>query len=182
MKKVIDVNIGHSNFSIEEDALIELRSYLSKIENSILDVNDRKEIMEDIEMRIAEIFLKDIKTKNQVVNSQMVGDVIKCIGDVEPINNTENTENKSETKYKMKKLYRNPDDKRITGVCGGIAAYFDIDSTIVRAIFVIAGLFYGTAFLVYLVLWLVMPEADTTVKKLRMRGEAINSENLKKNS
>ena len=56
-----------------------------------------------------------------------------------------------------KKWYRSRKDKMIGGVAGGLAEYFDIDPTIVRLLFV-AGLFMGAGFLVYIVLWIVVPE------------------------
>ena len=183
MKTVIDINIGRANFIIDEDALSELRAYFGKLENSIQNEDDRKEIMEDIEIRTAEIFQKNIRSPKQVVTSEMVREVIDCIGEIDPIEENTNSENdyKQETKNKMKKLYRNPDDKKIAGVCGGIAAYFDVDSTFIRAAFVIAGLLYGSALIAYIILYLIMPNADTTIKKMRMRGEAITPENLKNN-
>jgi phage shock protein C len=59
----------------------------------------------------------------------------------------------------MKKLYRSRTDKKIAGVCAGIAEYFDIDPTIVRIIFVILLLPGGFPGLIpYLILWIVIPE------------------------
>lgn len=183
MKTVIDINIGRTNFIINEDALIKLRSYFTRLENSIQNINDREEIMEDIEIRTAEIFQKNIKSSKQVVTIEMVNEVIECIGEIDPLaeGTDDDTEYKHETKHKMKKLYRNPDDKKIAGVCGGIATYFDVDSTFVRAAFIITALLYGSALVAYLILYIIMPDADTTIKKMRMRGEAITPENLKKN-
>lgn len=58
-----------------------------------------------------------------------------------------------------KRLYRSRTDKSIAGVCGGLAAYFGIDPTLVRIIFVILTLMGGPGLLLYVVLWLIMPEA-----------------------
>lgn len=59
----------------------------------------------------------------------------------------------------MKKLYRSTTDKKIAGVCGGIAQYLNIDSTVVRVVFILLLLPGGLPGLVpYLVLWIVMPE------------------------
>lgn len=57
-----------------------------------------------------------------------------------------------------KKLYRSNKDKKIFGVCGGIAEYFDIDSTIIRLIFIFFVLCVGTGVLAYIIAALVMPE------------------------
>ena len=53
---------------------------------------------------------------------------------------------------------RSRNDKMIAGVCGGIARYFNVDTTIVRLLFVLAVFLGGASPLIYLVLWLVMPE------------------------
>lgn len=58
-----------------------------------------------------------------------------------------------------KKLQRSRRDKKIGGVCAGLADYFDLDPTIVRVIWFLAVFFAGTGFLVYMVLWIVLPLA-----------------------
>ena len=50
-------------------------------------------------------------------------------------------------------------DKKLAGVCGGLARYFDIDATLVRVVFVLLALFSGGGVLLYIILWLVMPES-----------------------
>jgi phage shock protein C len=61
-----------------------------------------------------------------------------------------------------KKLMRSTTDRMVAGVCGGLAEYFDIDATLVRVLFVIVTLFGGSGILIYLVLWIVMPEQPAT--------------------
>ncbi len=58
----------------------------------------------------------------------------------------------------VKKLYRNPRDKKIAGVCSGIADYLSVDVTVVRILFLIALLCCGTGLGVYLIIWLLAPE------------------------
>lgn len=60
----------------------------------------------------------------------------------------------------MKKLYKSSVDKKLCGVCGGFAEYFNIDSTIVRLLFMIFVLFVGTGILAYFIAALVMPNRD----------------------
>ena len=60
----------------------------------------------------------------------------------------------------MKKFYLSDTDKKIGGVCGGIAQYFDIDPTLVRIIWVIAFFLYGLGLLPYLICWLVIPREN----------------------
>ena len=61
---------------------------------------------------------------------------------------------------KKKKLYKSNNDKKLCGVCGGLADYFDIDSTIVRLIWIFLVLCVGTGILAYFVAALIMPEKD----------------------
>jgi len=111
--------------------------------------------------------------------------------------------------YTGKRLYRNPDDKIIAGVAGGIAAYFNKDAKTIRLIFsiplllillkVLFGIFSapffhpgvvfpiafgsltGTFVLAYIILWIVLPEANTEYQKMEMRGEKIDVNRIKKN-
>lgn len=57
-------------------------------------------------------------------------------------------------------LYRPNDDRMLAGVCGGIARYFSIDATLVRAAWVLFTLLGGSGLLAYLIAWLVMPDAN----------------------
>jgi len=79
----------------------------------------------------------------------------------------------------MKRLYRNMDDRILGGVCSGLGAYVNLDPVIVRVIFVIATL-SGISILVYLIMWIVIPPALTTAKKLEMQGDPVNIENIEK--
>lgn len=184
MKKVVEVNIGGVNFTIEDDAYIQLKAYLARFE-STLPADEAKEIMEDIEIRVSELFQKEIKYPNQVVDEKIVDSVIKCLGEVDSSEaQAENKTNSSNTfnQKKMrseKKLYRNPDDKKIAGVCSGLAEYFNIDVTLMRIIFVVVLFGYGATLLVYIVLWIAMPEAITRSQKMEMRGESVTAENIK---
>jgi phage shock protein PspC (stress-responsive transcriptional regulator) len=62
-----------------------------------------------------------------------------------------------------KKLMRSSTDKKIAGVCAGLADYFDLDPTIVRVIWFLAVFFAGTGFLAYIILWIVLPLAPAGV-------------------
>lgn len=75
-------------------------------------------------------------------------------------------------------MYRDPDNRIIGGVCSGLASYWHIDPAIVRIIFVILAIFGMAGVLIYLILWIVLPEAGTVAQKLEMRGEAVNFSNI----
>lgn len=185
MKKVIDITIGKVVFTIEDDAYARLEAYLKSFEASLPNDKEREEIMEDIELRIAELFQKESKFDRQVIDLKIVESVIACLGEVENNESEKITKNsQSNTQNKMnttaKKLYRNPDDKKVAGVCSGIAAYFDLDPTVIRLLLVIFVLCGGSGILAYIILWVIMGEADTVAKKLEMRGEPVTAENIRK--
>lgn len=185
MKKVVDITIGRVVFTIEDDAYARLEAYLKSFEESLPNDKDRAEVMEDIELRIAELFQKESKFARQVIDLKIVESVISCLGEVESKGSTntnsdysQSTVNQNQMKS-SRKLYRNPDDKKLAGVCSGLAAYFDIDPTIVRLLFVILLISGGSGVLAYIIMWVVMEEADTVAKKLEMRGEPVTAENIK---
>ena len=84
MKKVIEVSIGGINFTMEDDAYYRLKEYLRRFEETISDKKEAREVMEDVEARVAEIFQKEMKFSNQVVDMKLVQVVIDHLGEVEP--------------------------------------------------------------------------------------------------
>ncbi len=76
-------------------------------------------------------------------------------------------------------MYRDPDNRIIGGVCSGMAAYWSIDSWIARVIFIILAMPGGLGIFIYIVLWIVLPEAKTTAQKIQMKGEPVNIHNIK---
>lgn len=82
---------------------------------------------------------------------------------------------------KLKKMYRNPDGKVIAGVSSGIAAYFAVDVAVVRLLFVIFTFVGGTGLLVYIILWIILPEAKSVTDRVQMEGEPITLSNIESN-
>lgn len=193
MKKIIEVSIGSINFTMEDDAYIRLKEYFKRFESTIHDKEEAREVMIDVEARVAEIFQKEIKYSNQVVDMKLVQSVIDRLGDVDPVeNNDSNTSSKAQSSTKTqdnsnqeytkgnKRLYRDIDSKKLGGVASGLSAYTGIDVTIIRVLFVVLSFAYGSAFLAYIILWFVMPKAQTVSQKLEMRGYAQTAENIRK--
>lgn len=182
MKKVIDVSIGAINFTMEDDAYFSLKDYLKRFESTIPDKEEAREVMEDVEARVAEIFQKEMKYSNQVVDKQLVEIVIEYLGEVEPEKFNTYNSNTNDQQYTTgeKRLFRDTDEKMIAGVCGGLAAYLGMDVTIVRILFVAVFFFYGSALLAYIILWIVSPKATSVAQKLQMRGFAPTAENIRK--
>ena len=87
-----------------------------------------------------------------------------------------------EEDHKMKKMYRDPDDRVLGGVASGLAAYFGTDVTLIRVLFVISIFIgFGTGFLVYVILWIILPEATGVTDKVQMKGEPVTLKNIESN-
>ena len=178
MKKVININVGGISFTIEEDAYNNLKNYLDYFESTIPDKSEAKEIMEDIEARIADIFRETIKYNYQVVDAKLVDKIIAQMGQPE----SEPVKPKEQPRYDTKphkRLYRSLEEHMVAGVCGGIAIYFGIDPTIMRIATLIGLIFGGLSIWVYIILWIVVPQATTIAEKLEMRGEPVTAENIR---
>lgn len=183
MNQTLTVNISGIVFHIEVDAYDTLKNYLNKIKSYFNNSEEREEIMLDIESRIAELFSGMMSEKNQVSTASDVENVINVMGKPEQYitEDEEQTQSFSNETYVKsdKKLFRNPDDRILGGVCSGLGAYIGLDTVWVRLFFV-AAFFLGFGLLTYIILWIVMPEAKTASDKLKMKGEPINIQNIGK--
>lgn len=179
MKKTIPTTLAKILFYIEEDAYIRLSNYLDSVKLHFSSYPDHVEIIADIENRIAEQFLEN-QNKNNVVTIEDVEKLIVSMGNVEDFNDEESPSKNSNIKkeYTGKKLFRNPDDVMIAGVASGLGAYLGIDTSIMRIIFVLVVFLGGSGVLIYIILWLVVPEAKTSTEKLQMRGEPVTLESV----
>ena len=182
MKKVIDVSIGGINFTMEDDAYFRLKEYLKRFEDTIPDKQEAREVMEDVEARVAEIFQKEMKFSNQVVDMNLVQIIIDHLGEVEPPQSSSEEKQEYDEGYTKgeRRFYKNVDDKMIAGVCSGLATYLGVDVTIIRVLLVILFFVYGTGLLAYIVLWIVAPKATTIAQKLQLRGYAPTAENIRR--
>ncbi len=180
MKKTIPITLSGTLFHIEEDAYNRLSLYLSSIKSHFAEYPDNIEIIADIENRIAEQFLEN-GNKDKIVTIKNVESLILSMGNVEDFSDGENPKDKlkaSEGEVKKKKLFRNPDDIIVAGVASGLAAYFGIEPIIVRLLFVLIVLMGGSGILIYIILWLIMPKANTSTEKLQMRGTPVTLESV----
>ncbi|MEA1886501.1 MAG: PspC domain-containing protein [Bacteroidota bacterium] len=179
MKITVSINIGGMAFHIDEDAYTELKIYLRSLDRYFAKEASSAEIMADIEARIADLLRSKINDYKQVVTLQDVREVINTLGTPEDISDDSGStyERLSGTAYR--RMYRDPDNRIIGGVCSGMAAYWRIDPWIVRLIFIIISLPGGLGILIYLILWIVLPEAKTTAQKIEMKGDPVNIHNIK---
>jgi len=174
MDKTININLGGTKFQIDEEAFKILRDYLHAINNRFRNIQGGVETIEDIELRIAEIFQSQ-KGLAGVLTTENVNAMISIIGKPEDFDINEDSEEEPVYTSQRRRLYRNPDDSIISGVCGGIGAYLNVDPVIFRILFVISALVFGTGFLVYLVLWIALPVANSDIKKRELTGNSYTS-------
>lgn len=186
MKKTLSIHLGRQLFIIEEDAYDRLQQYLQRLERSLNAETGIAEIMEDIEMRFAELLVSYLGENRKVVSIADVEKGIGSLGEPEDISD-ETTANEGTQQEQKDYGYRNNSDRRLYrdtengllgGVCAGIAAYFNIDTVIVRILFIVLS-FTGVGVPVYLLLWLIVPNAVTPSDRLRMQGKKVTVDTLK---
>ena len=180
MNKAANIHLAQTLFSIDEIAFNRLKKYLDQLERLFKNTEGAKDILEDIEARIAELFTDLKKNERYVISVEDVEKVIDTLGTPEDLAG-EDAEQDSPSPSQPKKLFRDPDDRFIGGVAGGLSHYVGLDSVWIRLILLI--LFFssvGGVVLVYILLWILVPEAKTTAEKLTMKGEPVNVSNIKK--
>ncbi len=188
MKRVEAININGIVFSIDDDAYAKLSIYLDALSSYFEDEQGGREIIADIEARIAELFAERSGGTGQVVNIADVAQVIETLGTPEDIAGADSDTNMEETSPRPRqaekpthRLYRDPDHRYLGGVCAGISAWLGINPAILRLVFILATFFYGSSVVVYCILWIIIPIAKTTAQKLEMRGEPVTISNIEKN-
>jgi phage shock protein PspC (stress-responsive transcriptional regulator) len=183
MKKTFTINISGTVFHIDDDAYERLNNYITQINRHFGNDADATEIVQDIESRISELFQERVKDGNEVINVGHVDEIIRIMGMPEAFADAGGEEKKAKIpRSKGKKLYRDPDDRVLGGVCSGLGAFFSLDPIIIRLIFVLlVFLGAGSSIIIYLILWIVVPKASNTAQRLEMRGEEVNISNISKN-
>ncbi len=190
MKKTVNVNLAGTFFHIDEDAFGKLTRYLDAIKKSMSDPQGSDEIIRDIEARIAELFSEKIESSTQVISIKELDEVISVMGQPEDyvvdeeIFEDSGFESKRKTRSSSsssRKLFRDIDDKFISGVSSGLGHYLGIDTIWIRLLWVILVLIgFGSPILIYILLWIIVPAAESTSDKLKMTGEPVNISNIEK--
>jgi phage shock protein PspC (stress-responsive transcriptional regulator) len=184
MNKTTSINLGGYFFHIDEDAFRKLSNYFDAVRSS-LSPDGREEIINDIESRISELFTEKLGTTKQVIGLKEVDDIITIMGQPEDYKIEEETpKNDFQSNYtsssSSKKLYRDKENSFLGGVLSGLGHYFGVDPLWLRIIMVILFFGFGTGLVLYIILWILIPEAVTTSQKLEMKGEPINISNIEK--
>ena len=182
MNKTVNINLAGIFFHIDENAYAKLQRYLEAIKRSFTDSQGRSEILLDIEARIAELFNERIKNEKQVISISEVEEVITIMGQPEDYIVDEeifdDEPQPRQTAQSTRKLYRDTENSYIGGVSSGLGHYFDIEPLWIRLAWVLLFIFGGAGFLIYILLWILMPAAATTAEKLSMSGKPVNITNI----
>jgi phage shock protein PspC (stress-responsive transcriptional regulator) len=202
MKRTINVNLGGRPFQITEDAYTRLDDYLKSIAACLKNNEYGEEIVSDIEARIGELCDERLKQSHAgFIDIELVNEMINRMGNPEAMveeddeqpqtaeanKKPKNSDDNKEKEYKEffnkikleKKFYLNKEERMIGGVVAGIAAYLNVDVTILRIIMVLLIAAIGfIALLAYLIVWAIAPTAETTTDKMRMQGIEPTPENI----
>ncbi|TGN27826.1 PspC domain-containing protein [Empedobacter tilapiae] len=205
MDKTVSISIGGFSFVLDEIAYNKLKTYLQDVKTSLRGTEGVEDIIEDVEIRISELFRERLKFR-EVVNEDDINFVIATMGHpdqykVEEDEENEKTSTNSSYNYSSnnqsyggqqtgaKRLYRDPDDTIVTGLSAGLAHYMGVDPWFVRSIWLVLGILgiftAGVSFFLvvfcYFILLIFVPKAKTTSEKLQMYGQPANIDTLKKN-
>lgn len=187
MKKTITVNIKGLSFTIEEDAYEVLQKYLSRLSAAFEGQVGGDDIIEDLEIRIAELFNAKLNELKTVIEMSDVREVLTTLGEPEEMINDGDEDddeeysahNSSHKSNHEKRLFRDEENAVLGGVCAGIANYFHLDVVVIRILFAVILFFGGFGIPLYIILWIAIPRAKNTIDRLRMKGRPINVETVK---
>ena len=185
MNKTVNINLGGMIFHIDENAYQKLQNYLNAVRRSFAGASGEDEIVSDIESRIAELFSEKLQHDKQVVSNKEIEEVIEVMGQPEDYMVDEDIfEDEPRatrtSSHKKRKFYRDTDNKYIGGVSAGLGHYFGIDALWVRLLWVALFFTLGTGILFYILLWILIPAAETTAEKIAMTGDPVNISNIEK--
>lgn len=192
MQRIIQINIGGRVIPIEEDAYMMLKDYIASLERQFINEEGKDEIIQDIEYRIAELFGIRLAAGAHAIDREDVKKLTDTLGHASDIGGVrylparyESQRQQQQQNYnrtRPRRLYRNPYDKMLGGVCGGIGAYFDVDVVIVRLVFAACVLMLGVGLLAYVIAWAIIPLARTPEELSYMgEGDPMNIHDIARN-
>ncbi len=186
MNKTVNINLGGFIFHIDENTYKKLQNYLNAVKRSFQGASGEEEIISDIEGRIAELFSEKMQNERQVIGDKDVENIIEVMGQPEDYQVDEDIfddepQAKKSTSNTVRKLYRDRNNRYVSGVSAGLGYYLGLDALWVRIFFVVLTFPTGGAtLLVYILFWILVPEAHTTAEKIAMTGDPINISNIEK--
>jgi phage shock protein PspC (stress-responsive transcriptional regulator) len=190
MDTVIVVNLNGIAYHIEEPGYQALRAYLDAARSQLKDNPDRAEILADLEQAIADKCAHYLTSHKNVVSSSEIGSVLKEMGPVQSDSEGGNggasdaqasaqTQARGGAAPTARRLYQIREGAMLSGVCTGIAAFLNIDVTIVRVLFVVLVLLTGGLWIVaYIIMMFVIPFANTDEEHAAAAGAPFNAKEV----
>ena len=182
MKKTINAAIGGCSFTIDEDAYNRLEEYIDSFNAGLDGTSANRIAVEELEMRIADLLKKQLG-RREVVDIVIVDSVLRQTGPVSTerkVIDDKKGDNSTDYKDRVRKFYRDNEEKKIAGVCSGLALYLGIDVSLVRIIFLVAFICGSAGLWIYIVLWIISPVARTAAEKCELRGIPPTAENIRR--
>ena len=201
MNEIKKCSIAGISFTLEKSAYETLQAYIKSLNDTYKENPDGEEIVADIEARIAELILST-QPADAIIAKPLIDNIIKQLGSAEEIDD-DGTEHHAETTDQNgnpripRRLFRDLENRKLGGVCAGVANYFDIDPTWIRlAMFVplamtmfgsvdilrwlapFSGNLFGVVVVGYIIMWFTIPPASSARQKLEMKGERITARNI----
>lgn len=194
MKEVVNISLSSVSFSVEKDAYQVLESYIEELKEHYGE--GEIEVVADIEERISELLIER-GCNVGVVQMCHVEEIIKILGRPNEIEEDITPDNSKKGSIK-KGIYRDTQNGIVAGVCSGLGAYFNLDAVWVRILFIVisfiltsSAFFFrgflgiqmswlGLLLLIYVLLWIIIPEAKTVSQRCAMRGESTRIEHIHK--
>ncbi len=179
MNEVTTIHLGRQAFTISAEAHKDLRGYLDAIKKQVSD----KSVVDEVELRMAELLAEHGVTGDKVILPGDVDFLKEQLGNPRDFqeDGEESSGAQSENGQPVdgKRLFRDTDNAMLAGVAAGLAKYLGVDVLLIRLIFVLAVVTGGWGILIYLVLWLLVPEAKTSSDRLQMAGKSVTIDSLK---
>ena len=185
MKKVFNISLANRSFTLEEDAYNRLSEYLEHFRTRLaassgVPYTQNAEVMEDLESRIAELFTQEVGADGRVVKLELVERVTRQLGMPDGAPESPEAGPAPASTPVAKKIYRDYDNRRIAGVCAGLAIYLNIDVVLARVLMLVTLVAGLAGFWIYMICWIAVPEALTPTQKCEMYGLPVTAENLAK--
>ncbi|HTE57339.1 MAG TPA: PspC domain-containing protein [Verrucomicrobiae bacterium] len=178
MNEITKIHLGRTAFTIAIDAHKQLRHYLDAIKRHVGPKHE--EVLEEVELRMAELLTERGVTADKVVVAKDVEFLKEQLGspsDFEDDDEKPSKKHQAED-YPSRRLLRDPRDQILGGVASGLGTYFGIDAWIFRAAFAALTFAGGSGFMIYALLWLLVPKAKTNSDFLQMKGKPVTIEAL----
>lgn len=175
MNEVTRIHLGRQPFTIAAEAHSALRNYLDAIKKQVGD----KDVVDEVEMRMAELLAERGIKGEKVVLIKDVDYLKKQLGNPKDFKETDDEAEIDDKPTDAKRLFRDTDNAMVAGVAAGLSKYFGIDVLFIRILLVLSVFIWGWGILLYIVLWLLVPEAKTSSDRLQMMGKAVNVDSLK---